>query len=68
MSRADKSTREWPESNVSKLLARIALHAPELLPLKRGTKIHHGEFCSSHKRSFTCDCDPSILVNGKIYS
>jgi hypothetical protein len=63
MSRADKDRREWPESNLSKLLARLQLHHGELFPIKPGTmKISHSPLCSSKKAWGTCSCAVRVRI------
>jgi hypothetical protein len=63
MSRADLERRTWPESNLSKLLARLKLHYPELFPIANGTMtVTHSPLCSSKKNWGTCSCAVKVRI------
>jgi len=64
---ADAERRNWPESNLSKLLTRLKLHHAELFPLPRDLKISHSKLCSSHVRYGTCDCSPTLTTRGQTF-
>jgi len=61
MSKADAERRSWPDSNLTKLLARLKLHHSELFPLKE-VKITHSPLCSSKKAYGTCSCAVKVRI------
>jgi hypothetical protein len=64
---ADSERRTWSTSNVSRLLSKLKIHEPSLFPLARSAKFIHTEFCSSHKKTFSCDCPVTLEISGKPY-
>jgi len=59
MSRADKSTREFRQSNVSKLLDRLKEREPQLFPLGK-IKFTHQSFCDAALWYGACNCDCTL--------